>query len=73
VSSSGELYFDGTTVAANASVDSLKPRFFGDAHLENLFGEAHKEATESAEQEVLHEERAGSDASEQISLPFGEA
>ncbi len=60
-----ELYFDGTKVAANASVDSLKPRFFVEAHLENLFGEADKETTESAEQEVLHEERAGSDASEQ--------
>ena len=60
-----ELYFDGTKVQANASLDSLKPRFFVEAHLENLFSEAHKETTESAEQEVLHEERAGSDASEQ--------
>src|SRR6266853_5662061 len=37
-----ELYFDGTKVAANALnavKESLKPRFFIDAHLENLFGE----------------------------------
>ncbi len=32
-----ELYFDGTKVQANASVDSLKPRFFVEAHLADLF------------------------------------
>src|SRR5947199_2681385 len=35
-----ELYFDGTKVAANAGKESLKPRFFIEAHLESLFGEA---------------------------------
>src|SRR5215472_13671498 len=33
-----ELYFDGTKVQANASVDSLKPRFAVEAHLATLFG-----------------------------------
>jgi transposase len=32
-----ELYFDGTKVQANASVDSLKPRFYVEAHLAELF------------------------------------
>src|SRR5918912_1790992 len=41
-----ELYFDGTKVAANASSDSVKPRFFVEAHLTNLFGTASEEATE---------------------------
>src|SRR5216683_6215734 len=45
-----ELYFDGTKVAANAGKDSLKPRFYIEAHLESLFDEAREEATESSEQ-----------------------
>src|SRR5256885_4011540 len=32
-----ELYFDGTKVAANAGKESLKPRFFVEAHLADLF------------------------------------
>src|SRR4051794_31519349 len=32
-----ELYFDSTKVEANASVDSLVPRFAVEAHLERLF------------------------------------
>ena len=32
-----ELYFDGTKVLANASTDSVKPRFAVEAHLANLF------------------------------------
>jgi transposase len=60
-----ELYFDGTKVAANAGKESLKPRFYVEAHLDSLFGEAREETTQSAEQESLPEERAESDASEQ--------
>src|SRR5216683_2434390 len=60
-----ELYFDGTKVAANAGKESLKPRFFIDAHLESLFGEAGEDPAESTEQEPLQEERASSDAGEQ--------
>src|SRR2546421_8050963 len=33
-----ELYFDGTKVQANASTDSVKPRFAVEAHLAALFG-----------------------------------
>jgi transposase len=32
-----ELYIDATKVEADASLDSLKPRFFVEAHLERLF------------------------------------
>jgi transposase len=60
-----ELYFDGTKVQANASQDSLKPRFYVEAHLDNLFGAAGEETAQSAEQKIRQEERAGSDASEQ--------
>src|SRR5216117_1855969 len=35
-----ELYIDGTKVEANASLDSLKPRFDVEAHLDSLFGQA---------------------------------
>ncbi len=60
-----ELYFDGTKVAANAGKESLKPRFYVEAHLDSLFGEAREEATESAEQETFQEGKASSDAGEQ--------
>jgi hypothetical protein len=60
-----ELYFDGTKVAANAGKESLKPRFFIEAHLESLFGEASEDPAQSPEQESLPEEKASSDASEQ--------
>src|SRR5690348_4502689 len=58
-----ELYIDGTKVQANASKDSLKPRFFVEAHLDSLFGEAREETTESSElesnQQACREEGAG--------------
>jgi hypothetical protein len=60
-----EVYFDGTKVAANAGKESLKPRFFVEAHLNDLFGEAREETAESAEQEIRQEEKASSDAGEQ--------
>src|SRR5258706_5422473 len=44
-----ELYIDGTKVQANASKDSLKPRFFVEAHLNHLFPEQAAEATEEGE------------------------
>src|SRR5688572_9616583 len=40
-----ELYFDATQVNANASLDSLAPRFAVEAHLESLFTEEGAEAT----------------------------
>src|SRR5213075_2194038 len=42
-----ELYFDGTKVAANAGKNSLKPRFYVDAHLDSLFDEAREEGANS--------------------------
>src|SRR2546421_8434745 len=46
-----ELYFDGTKVQANASVDSLKPRFAVEAHLATLFGTQAERAGDEREQE----------------------
>src|SRR2546430_15663063 len=60
-----ELYFDGTKVAANAGKDSLKPRFYVDAHLDSLFGET----SQSTEQESHTEEKAGSAADEEEERP----
>jgi transposase len=37
-----ELYIDSTDVAANASIDSLQPRFAVEAHLAQLFNESGK-------------------------------
>src|SRR5215471_9098629 len=50
-----ELYFDGTKVPANAGKDSLKPRFYVVAHLQDLFGQV----SPGSEQESLTEDRAG--------------
>src|SRR6266567_3095769 len=60
-----ELYFDGTKVAANASVDSLKPRFFVEAHLFNLFASEAEERTEETPQEMTEGEAGTSTSSEQ--------
>ena len=51
-----ELYLDSTKVEANASVDSVKPRFFVEAHLANLFSPEAEEGGEKAVQEVSQEE-----------------
>lgn len=60
-----ELYFDGTKVAANAGKDSLKPRFYVEAHLESLFGEI----SQRREQESSTEDQAGSAVHEQEERP----
>ncbi len=44
-----ELYIDGTKVEANASKDSLTPRFAIEAHLANLFGPEAQELVQEAE------------------------
>ena len=43
-----ELFFDATKVEADAAVDSLAPRWFVEAHLQNLFeeGDDHRESEE---------------------------
>ena len=43
-----ELYLDGTKVEANASLDSLRPRFFVEAHLQRLFRDDATPAGEAA-------------------------
>jgi transposase len=50
-----ELYIDGTKVQANTSKDSLKPRFFVEAHLANLFATETKEAREGSNQQTGQE------------------
>src|SRR6266581_8417445 len=57
-----ELYFDGTKVQANASTDSLQPRFFVEAHLANVFAE---QAAAQTEQNVTPEEEASNKPGEQ--------
>jgi hypothetical protein len=65
-----ELYFDGTKVAANASQDSLKPRFAVEAHLANLFAEQAEEGVQEAEQVATQEEPASSTApQEEMPIP----
>ncbi len=55
-----ELYIDATKVEANASIASVKPRFFVEAHLANLFAKEAEQPTEEVEQTVSQEESAGS-------------
>jgi Transposase DDE domain len=51
-----ELYLDATKVEANASIDSVKPRFFVEAHLSNLFSPEAEEKAEEIAQEDSQEE-----------------
>src|SRR5256714_15502204 len=60
-----ELYFDGTKVQANASVDSLKPRFFVEAHLAELFGDETGELSEETDQQPSQIEAVTSQSVEQ--------
>jgi transposase len=47
-----ELYIDGTKVQANASTDSLTPRFFVEAHLSTLFSHQAEEGEQDASQDA---------------------
>ncbi len=53
-----ELYVDATKVKANASLDSLKPRFAVEAHLANLFGAETEGAQAEVDQGTLQAEAA---------------
>ncbi len=57
-----ELYVDATKVQANASMESVKPRFAVEAHLANLFG---AEPAEEAQQVATQDEPASSEPSPQ--------
>lgn len=54
-----ELYIDSTKVQANASQASLKPRFFVEAHLSNLFDDS-----QESESVLPQEEESVGEASE---------
>jgi transposase len=47
-----ELYFDATKVDANASLDSIAPRFYMEEHLDELFTEEELPGTEEEEYDV---------------------
>lgn len=53
-----EFYFDATKVEANASMDSVKPRFAVEAHLAQLFAEQGEEECSQAREEPSHEQQA---------------
>jgi transposase len=53
-----ELYFDGTKVLANASTESVKPRFAVEAHLTHLFASEVEEPAEEGERERTQQEPA---------------
>jgi transposase len=61
-----ELYIDGTKVAANASKDSLTPRFVVEAHLSTLFSDQAEEATGEGEQDASQDESASPELSPQV-------
>ena len=60
-----ELYVDATKVKANASLESLTPRFAVEAHLTNVFTEETKEPTEEAEQAACPKEAVSSELMKQ--------
>ncbi len=60
-----ELYVDATKVKANASLDSLKPRFAVEAHLANLFGAETEGAQEEVDQRTPQAEVSSNDAVKQ--------
>jgi len=60
-----ELYVNATKVKANASLDSLTPRFAVEAHLSTLFAEEAEQPTEETEQVVTQEEAVSHEPGEQ--------
>jgi len=61
-----ELYIDGTKVQANASTDSLQPRFFVEAHLAALFGAETDELAAEIDQQPPQTETVGGRPGEQV-------
>src|ERR1700730_6116749 len=60
-----ELYIDATKMEANASLDSLTPRFAVEAHLANVFAE---QAAAQTEQNVTQEQEASNKPGEQAEV-----
>src|SRR5216684_5036369 len=65
-----ELYFDGTKVEANASLNSLKPRFFVEAHLADLFSAQTEELPEETDQQPQQTEGVSTEPFEQGEIPI---
>src|SRR5436190_3248175 len=60
-----EHYVDATKVNANASLASVKPRFFVEEHLKNVFGTPSEEGSEQTDQPLSQAETTGSLSVEQ--------
>ena len=64
-----ELYIDATKVEANASIDSVKPRFFVEAHLANLFSPEAEDVQERGEKLSAQVEATSRETGEHEELP----
>jgi transposase len=60
-----ELYVDATKVNANASMESVKPRFAVEAHLANLFAAETEKPAEEVEQASTQDQPASSEPNQQ--------
>jgi transposase len=69
---SEELYFDATKVDANASLDSIAPRFYVEEHLGELFTDEEPFNAEQEESFTVAEERDASAVGELYELPSAE-
>src|SRR5919112_1717618 len=67
-----ELYFDATKVDANASLDSIAPRFYVEEHLGELFAEQELFSPEQQASVAAAEGREESPAAELHELPSAE-
>src|SRR3989440_11088016 len=65
-----ELYIDATKVEANASLDSLTPRFAVEAHLANLFKAKGEEVPEEKEKPPPQDEAPSSESVDQEKKPL---
>jgi hypothetical protein len=67
-----ELYFDATKVDANASLDSIAPRFYVEEHLDEVFTTG-EESPNAEQEEIINvsmaSERRGSPMAELYELP----
>jgi len=64
-----ELYIDATKVKANASLDSLKPRFAVEAHLANLFEIENTDMPEENDQPTPQAEASSQPVEEEVYVP----
>jgi transposase len=66
-----ELYVDATKVKANASLDSLKPRFAVEAHLAHLFEIETNEVSEEHDQQIPQAEASSQSVEqEEVRVPM---